>query len=647
MSTTTRRALAALAITCAAAVGLAGAPSAAAATVVKPSDLSVHLENIPDGAGVYPNVLHNAVQLAISHQSTAGSFEVAGKTIDLGDNSLGVSSLVALYYSQTGDASVTTAFQRSVDWYLANRVYTYDNPRDTNLLVKNSGRPWAAYEPYSIAAGAGGDWPTTVWALLHVDNVLQYGDGLLRADQRAALVNLGLGYWTWLTSVSRFNPQDADNQAIGSVDGALQLAGQLTRFGMAAQARQLSAQAMNVFMNQVRPLRETDRGYTFYPEHSGGFDQNYGAISVSFLWQGWRLTGNPVFFDDGLEMAKYLDMRLGARGFDYGGPRHNEDHPGFEALYGLQHYSQYLKDDVGRYLGTATIQYYHVGTEPDHVVVPDGHVAFMTVWQMTQPASWYRTAQTVNSTYKMRVGNGSLVLDAQQQPYLITAGDAEVIDAATSGQQGIGLAYTDGTGTHLMRPAPNSHPVSRGYPVSNGQARTVLDTLTGPNGLPIPVSTTYLIGNGTVRISTRYPAALLTGVSVSYVAGLPYLTDLPGAVAPTSPQQKILSVSGLGGGTMSFGADGARLTDPSGITAGPLAISSPAGVTVTNPDTAASNNFSDSATLGMTLEQYSVALAGNPNDGFAKTAQTNLVSVPAVINGGMGGTDVSYGPAGN
>jgi hypothetical protein len=644
----------ALAATAAAALALGPVCAADAATgtaatqaPVLPGDLGVHLQNIPGGSAAYGSVLKNAVQLALANQSAAGSFEVQGKTTDLGDNSLGVSSLVALYHAQTGDASVVAAFQKSVDWYLENRVYTQDNPGDPWIKTANSGQPYAAYEPYTLAAGGTGDWPTTVWALLDVGDVLQYGDGLLRPDQQSALISLGLGYWNWLTQVSEFNPQDADNQGIAAVDGALGLAAQLKRLGQPAAAQQLSQQAMTVFDTLVQPLRETDRGYTFFPEHSAGFDQNYGGITISDLWRAWKLTGNRVFYEDGLQMAQYMDMRLGARGFDYGGPRHNEDHPGFEALYGLQHYSTIVGDDLGRYLGTASIPYYHVGTEStNHVVVPDGHFAFATLWQMTDPGTWDTTPKPTDTTYKLRAGSGSLVLGADQLPYLISAGNADVIQAAANGRQGIGLAYTDGSGTHLMQPAPGTTPISVGVPTPGVETRVVTQQLVGPGGTAVRAVTTYTVTDGKVKITTAVAASAFAGVSVGYVTGLPYLTDAANPTGFDTPQQKILGVTGLGGTSLSFGLDGGTLQDPAGVTAGPLAITSPTGIQVANPATAATDDFNDSATLGKTLEQYSTALdSGDPDAGWAQTQQTNLLTAPAKKIGPLLVTDVTYGPA--
>lgn len=644
------------------AVAMSGASAAAAAGTTPPpkpvtiADLGVHLQTIPGGAADYSAQLGNAVQLALADQSPEGSFEVPGKIKDLGDNSLGVSSLLALRFQQTGrsQTELIGPFSKSIDWFLANRVYTKDNPGYTPWLkVPNSGDPYAEYIP-SIenspgvpAAAAFGDWPTTAWAFLDVGNILQLGDGLLSDAQRQQMINLGYGYYDWLTRVSQFDPQDADNQAISVVMGALNFAKQLERLGHAKEGRQLSDKAMTLYRTQVRPKRQTDRGFTFFPEHSGGFDQNYGGITVSDLWTAYRISGERVFYDDGLEMAKYLDMRLGARGFDYGGPRHNEDHPGFEALYGLKAYSNVLQDDLGRYLGTPSIPYFHVQKrQPDGVVEPDGHFAFMTVMEMLDPSPWYTTPRTVNDKYTMRDATGSVVFDADLRPYLITAGNAEVIQAATAGQQGIGLALRDASGTtRFLTPAAGAKPAQRTLNVNGALVKIVTSQAATPSGASVPTRTAYVLSGGQVSVLAAVDGTgLPAGGQVGYVAGLPYLTDVPG----TTQQQKILDVTGRSGGTLSFGQDGATLSDPAAIEAGPLEIGSPAGVTVTNPPSALPNAFSDSATLRLTLEQYSVGLNSNPNVGFASTQVTNLVQVPAQPegNGPWRVAQVSYGPAG-
>jgi hypothetical protein len=76
-----------------------------------------------------------------------------------------------------------------------------------------------------------------------------------------------------------------------------------------------------------------------------------------------------------------------------------------------------------------------------------------------------------------------------------------------------------------------------------------------------------------------------------------------------------------------------------------MAITSPAGVRVSNPTAASGNTFSNSANLGLLLESYSTKLNSDPDLGFAQTQQTNLVQAPAVLTGKYLVTDVTYGPA--
>ncbi len=641
--------------------GTAAATPTAQTAATDPSpvtiaDLGVHLEDIPSTASAYQSALNGAVTLAIANQQSGGSFEVAGKINDVGDNSLGVSSLLALEFQQSSgtNTSLVTPFLNSISWFLANRVYTTDDVGDLNFLaVKNSGKPYAKYTPSVTATvpdkNENGDWPTTDWALLDVGNILQYGDGLLTAADRTSLINLGLGYWSWLTSSAKFDPQGADNQAIASVLGALQLSAQMKRLGMTTQAATLSTAAMKVYTAQIQPLEETDRGYTFYPEHAAGFDQNYGAITLTFLTRAWNLTKVKTFYNDGLAMATYLNERLSARGFDYGGPRHEEDHPGFEAAYGLCSYSNALGDDLGRYLGNASIPYTSV---TNHVT--DGHFAFAAVWEMGSPCAWNTTSAPVNNAYKMRSAATSVVLSSTGSPYLVTAGGDDVLDAAAKGTQSIGLAYGSSTAPTFLTQLSGSSITKKNSTVDGTTVKIVKEVFQGAAGAKVSTETAYILDGTAVRVITLFNTTNVASTTTfSYVAGLPYLTTDPQpGPAPDAQQEKILSLQGIAGGsTLSFGTDGGTLADSAGVLAGPMSITSPSGVTVTNPTTAALNDFSDSATLGLTLEQYSASLnGGNEILGWQSTQQTNLLQAPATkvtsSTKNLQTTQVTYGPSG-
>lgn len=550
----------------------------------------VHLHDIPAD---YDRVLAAAIDRVLANQSPAGSFEVPGQVYDIGDNSLGVSSLVAFAWQRSDrkETRLVEPFRRSIDWFLANRVYREDNPGyERWQRLANSGEAYAPYQVEDPAVSAFGDWPTTAWALLQAGNVLKYGDDLLTDEQRDALFALAESYWVWLTTVSEFNIQDADNQAIGAVVGLLEVSNQLRRYDRTADADRLRADAMRVYLDVLRPHRETDRGLSYFGEHSSGFDQNYGSIGLSFVYAGYLVSGEQVFYDDGLEMARYLDLRLSARGFDYGGPRHFEKHAGFEAVLGLRAYSGVLRSDLGRFLGEERLSYfYNVGDRPD---LPNGHFAYMTIWQMEDRSTWYRGEVAESTTpFKLRKGDTSVVFTAEQVPYLVTAAGTEVIQCIGDGWRGIGFPSQPG------------------------------------------VRTKFLLDGSAVRMLIAYDAPTVEG---RCFAGLPYATGVPA--------RKLLGVSGLSGtGSLSFGADGGTLFDPAGVRAGDLVIESTGGIEVVNPPAASDRAFSTSATIDLDVQAFVHHLDWeNHNQGWAKAERTNwLIAHP----GEDGLICVTYRPA--
>lgn len=545
----------------------------------------VHLHDIPTD---YDRVLAAAIDRVLANQSPDGSFEVPGQVYDIGDNSLGVSSLVAFAWQRSDrkETRLVEPFRRSIDWFLANRVYRNDNPGYKRWLRRpGSGEAYAPYQVVDPASSAFGDWPTTAWALLQAGNVLKYGDGLLTGEQRDALFALGESYWTWLTTVSEFNIQDADNQAIGAVVGLLEVSNQLRRFGREADADRLRADALRVYLEVLRPHRETDRRLSYFGEHSSGFDQNYGSIGLSFLYAGYLVSGEQVFYDDGLEMARYLDLRLSARGFDYGGPRHFEKHAGFEAVLGLRAYSGVLRSDLGRFLGEERLSYfYNVG---DHQDLPNGHFAYMTIWLMEDTSEWYRGEVAESTTpFKLRRGDTSVVFTAERVPYLLTAAGTEVIQCVRDGWRGIGFPARDG------------------------------------------VRTEFLLDGSAIRV-------LAVGGETPFLVGLPYATGVPA--------EKVLGVEGLSGGKLSFGEDGGTLSDPLGVRAGPLVIESAGGIEVVNPPAASDRAFSSSATIDLDVQAFVHHLDWqNHNQGWARAERTNwLIAYP----GEAGLVCVTYRPA--
>ena len=177
-----------------------------AAAVYLPSQhASVH--DLPDDDEQLRAVLARAVSAAIGRQRPDGNLEDIAAVDDIGDMALGVVSLLCLAWHRGDrqDPELADAVRSGLDFVLTKRVFRTDNPGEPFLLVRDSGLPYARYV---IEAGEHpfGDWPSTVWALLHAVNVLEFGRELITVTQWAALADVAAGFWRWLTEASMFNP---------------------------------------------------------------------------------------------------------------------------------------------------------------------------------------------------------------------------------------------------------------------------------------------------------------------------------------------------------------------------------------------------------------------------------------------------------
>lgn len=290
------------------------------------------LHDLPDTPEAYDAVLAAVTEQALARITPDGSLEHPAAVLDVGDASLGVTSLLALAWQRGRDPRLPEAVRRSLVFHLRERVFRADNPGYPNLRIRDSGLPYARFV---LRAGAHphGDWPSTVWALLQTVNVLDAADGLLDDEPVSALRELAHGYWHWLTEATFFNPQRAGNQAIACVVGGLMLARHLPP----AAGKAVRLRAMSLYGHEIRARRIRDRGALLPPEHGGTYDNNYGPISLSFLAQAQRVSGEQVFAADGDALARYLDARL--------------TNGGFEAVLGLRHFGRRIGADLGRYRG--------------------------------------------------------------------------------------------------------------------------------------------------------------------------------------------------------------------------------------------------------------------------------------------------------
>ncbi|MEV7892072.1 hypothetical protein ACWD3I_39345 [Streptomyces sp. NPDC002817] len=387
------------------------------------------LHDLPDTPEAYDAVLADVVEQALARLTPEGNLEHPDCVDDIGDTSLGITSLLALAWQRTKDPRLPEAVRRSLAFHLRERVYVEDNPGYPNLRVRNSGLPYARY---TLAAGAHpiGDWPSTVWALLQAVNLLDAADGLVDDAQRVELVEVARGYWRWLTEATFFNPQEAGNQAIGCIVGGLMLASHLP----SPERESVRGRAVDLYVDRIRAHRVRDRGALLPPEHGGAYDNNYGPISLSFLAQAHRVSGEEIFAEDGDALARYIDARLTGGGFDNGGPRYSEQHSAFESVLGLRYFGDRIGSDLGRYRGDS--RWARHAVKADGGV--DGHFAWMLVWQIEDTTRWHRTPSAAPVRHQLRAGTVSVAFDGHMTPSVIEADGTYHLPAAVDRQHGYG-----------------------------------------------------------------------------------------------------------------------------------------------------------------------------------------------------------------
>jgi hypothetical protein len=604
------------------------------------------VQDLPLDPAARAEVLADLVATAIALQQPDGNFEDPAADDDIGDMSLGVVSLLCLAWHRGDrrDEQLIESARRAVDHFLRERVYRTDNPGEPFLARRNTGLPYARYMP-----GEGehpfGDWPSTVWAMLHAVNIIELGEGLLTDKQYAEVTELAIGYWSWLTEASLFNPQQTANQAIGSIAGALTLARLLRGQRRDAEAERIAADALRLYREEIRADRIIDRGFALPTEHGAGHDQNYVPISLTFLAKAYEESGEEFFAEDGEQIARHLETRLSVRGFDFGGPRYSEQHCGFEGVYGLAFFSRRIGADLGRYLGDRRAAYHW----PAKNGAPSGHFAFTTVWVLRDETEWFRADGSPRQTpYSVRSGRTSVTLTANLTPYVVDAADAVVIEAVADHQDGIApvLQYPDGSRMLLNRPLGPMR--TRDAVAGDLAAKLVTKAVVTRDQVMVSVQQLVVCDGERVHlIAVLDRSGLPADAVVEFLAGLPYLQEIDAC------QRKIVAVSASPGGPrFGLGIPEAVLTTSGGITAERLAIRSAGKLRVVNPPSGPTY-FNSPRTIGLTQEQLAFSLAadprgyGDPDSGWHRVAATNLVLAGPVLAAPdeLAVFAVSYGPA--
>lgn len=590
------------------------------------------LHDLADDPAAYDAVLERAAAQALDRLTDEGNLERPGCQDDIGDTSLGVTSLLALAWQRSAGrlGHLAEPVRRSVDFHLRHRVWRTDNPGYPNLRVRGSGEPHARYV-LADREHPVGDWPSTAWALLQAVNVLDLADGLLTDTQRAELTDVAHGYWRWLTDIAYFNPQDTANQAIGAITGALML----TRHLAPKDAEAVRERALHLYATEIRARHLPDRGALLPAEHGGAYDNNYGPISLSFLAQAHRVSGKQVFAEDGDELARYIDARLASGGYDNGGPRYSEQHSGFEAVLGMRYFSRRIRSDLGRYLGDTRWGRHACG--PDGAL--DGHFAFMLVWQIQDSTRWYRTPRTAPVRHQLRAARVSVSFDSAMTPALIETAGTIVLPAAVNRQHGIGPAVD---GFLLTRPMGEVRVRDAAAP--GLAAKLVTKPVVTRDQVLVHVQSLY-VTDGT---------SLWLTVAMERTEGAYLLAGLPYATAGNGRLVKLTRIAGL-----DLADKGARLTTGGPLVAGALAVSGAGELALTTPDfpgTDGSAYFNSPDTIALTQEQAAFRLAadprgyGNPDAGWRDMIATTALEAAPVPDGsavpdGLTVFAVRYGPA--
>ncbi|GGI96386.1 hypothetical protein [Streptomyces brasiliensis] len=559
------------------------------------------LHDLPDTPEAYDAVLADVTEQALARLTPEGCLEHPDARLDVGDTSLGVTSLLALAWQRGKDPRLPEAVRRSLAFHLRERVYTEDNPGYPNLRIRDSGLPYARYV---LEAGVHpvGDWPSTVWALLQAVDLLDMADGLLDGEQRAELGVLAHGYWRWLTEATFFNPQDAGNQAIGCVVGGLMLAPHLPP----EEGDSVRARALALYADEIRARRARDRGALLPPEHGGAYDNNYGPISLSFLAQAHRVSGEEVFAEDGDALARYIDARLTGGGFDLGGPRYSEQHSGFESVLGLRCFSGRIGSDLGRYRGDT--RWARHAARADGGL--DGHFAWMLVWQIQDTSRWHRTPSRPPTRHQLRSATVSVAFDDRMTPSLVEAGGTYLLPAAVNRQHGFGPVL-DG----FLYCRPTGRVRVRDLNTAGLSAKLVTTPVVGRDQVLWHVRSLYVTDGTWLWLTV---ALERLGGAPYLLAGLPYAEDDGDRVRRTA-RAEVVSAGGL------------RLTHP-----------------------AVEDAEHFDARAEITQEQAAFALAadprvfGNPDEGWRHLVSSTAVEADPVPEApdGLHVFAVRYGPGG-
>ncbi|NEW05012.1 hypothetical protein GK047_03130 [Paenibacillus sp. SYP-B3998] len=462
---------------------------------------------------------------------------------DMTDNTIGGAALLTYWWNQNGksDADVQKAAQKAIDFYINKRTYTIDNPDTTYLRTLNSG---GYYNRFYIdgESDAIGDYPTTAWALNSIGQILKYGaesgqPQLLTAQQKTTLEAIARSLWRWLTRTSIYNPQNADNQAIGTVVGGLTLGKVLNdtalqneaiayyNTGVAGTNNPVNDPGNGGAFGGVRNDRIAVNGHMIFDEKEK-FDAHYGFYALSFLSDLYLLVNDKTsnFYLDGVEMAKYIDERLSENGWLYFGSRHDESDgdEGNITFYGNNVFSHETGYDLGRLLAVR-VNFADSSYTPEVI----GHRAHSNIEMHDHFKSWSGSKPSFNNEYSLSKNNVSVYFNKAganlATPQAISVQGTAFTEGAVAGSRGEGLYYKD-TNNAWNFLVNSSSGTNKYVSTTNYQVRKVDKT----NSALSNTRNEYWVTNGDTlyNIMAVKFNANVSVKALNHLVGMPYMSSM-------------------------------------------------------------------------------------------------------------------------
>ena len=244
--------------------------------------------------------------MLLRQQDERGSFytDAEYRQGDKVDDQLGGASMLAYFLSQTKhNEEIVAALERAVRFHL------------DHLVWKSPSRRYR-YSRSVPDREENDDWCGQLWCFWGGIQALQHGAPFLSGTTAAELRELLAEYWGFLSTFPIRNEQPCHNQRLAYCELGI-------AYAEAIGDKAITAEVIEYYHREIRPLRILDRGHRIYSEFNQ-WDVHYGGLSWMMLEHLSAATGEPAFAEDADEMALYVNEQVSAGGYSWGGSRNNE-----------------------------------------------------------------------------------------------------------------------------------------------------------------------------------------------------------------------------------------------------------------------------------------------------------------------------------